>query len=169
MVSILESQRSTIVGLDTLESTLTGLLVQPPSKIHRERLALQHRSAVLLDRIVTNSVNLSETYINRKSERQSEIDLIGGGDSRDIPGAIAEFYGRLAKLKDQHRKYPDLAKRPGTEEDVVDFAELEGIGVVDGRDCESHHLHSLIVAQVGHKQSWIECSPERKVWGGIWI
>jgi splicing factor 3A subunit 3 len=56
-------------------------------------------------------------------DRNREIDQLTGQDSG---GDLAEFYQRLAKVKDYHRKYPDTNNvRVGIDRDV-DFAALEG-------------------------------------------
>jgi splicing factor 3A subunit 3 len=132
-VSYIESQRLAHAQLEAFESALTSILVAPPSKAQRERLANETRASDLLGRIVDRSRDLLEMYEDKDEQRRAEVEALSGGG---VAGAdVTEFYQRLARLKDYHRRYPESASRV-TDVDPVDFAELEGMGVVDGRDCE---------------------------------
>ena len=158
MHSILEQQRSQHVALDLLTSTLTALLASlPGQRTHRERLATAHRASFILDRIADRSNSIRNDFEVTSAERTAELDVIGGrGSSGD---AMKEFYSRLAKLKEVHRKRPLDAGKGGEEEareEAVDYAALEGPGVVEGRDCASRQVHALT------PQSSIDCSAARK-------
>jgi splicing factor 3A subunit 3 len=131
-VSYIESQRLALAQLESFESALTSILVAPLSKAHRERLASETRASDMLDRIVNRSRDLLEMYEDKYEQRRAEVEALSGGG---VAGAdVTEFYQRLANLKDYHRRYPEAASRV-TDVDPVDFAELEGVGIVDGRDC----------------------------------
>jgi splicing factor 3A subunit 3 len=108
---------------DQAEHTLTSLLLSLPSSLidpsqpststnttppklpHRTQLLLSHRASNLLDLVVNNSSSLVDIYKDSKGEFKEEIDVIGG---RGEPGGdLIEFYERLGKLKESHRKYPN--------------------------------------------------------------
>lgn len=134
--SILESQRQSHLALENYEQALTDLLIQPDDsyKIHRERLAAKHRASYILDRLVDRSSELRTVYADAGHQRQDEMGRIASG-------GIAEFYERLASLKEYHRKFPENAAR-GDEDEKVDYSGLVGPGLVDGRDCEpSRYVH----------------------------
>lgn len=146
--SIIETQRAEHAYVDALEAALTDLLAQPPSKLHRDRLTLNHRAANLLDRIVDRSNALVTTYADANHERSDEVDRLGG-NGQGLQGSVTEFYDRLAKVKEHHRRYPEAAKRSALEQEAVNFAELEGAGIVDGRDCEFFSLSiCLLLARI---------------------
>ena len=129
--SSIEVTRASQVALDVMSQALTALLAQLPGlRTHRERLACAHRAAHLLDRIADRSAALRAEYDDQSRFREAEVDSLSTG--------LPEFYQRLSKLKETHRKQPDEARRGGEDEarsDAVDFAALEGPGVVEGRDC----------------------------------
>lgn len=132
--SVIEAQRQTHLALETYEQALTHLLAvsEDNYKLHRERLAAKHQASHLLDRIVDRSSELRLAYkdnVNGSHPRQSEMENIANG-------GIAEFYNRLAALKEYHRKFPENASRVD-EEEKVDYSSLFGAGFVDGRDCKS--------------------------------
>lgn len=131
--SLIESQRQSHLALESYESVLVQLLCVPEDsyKLHRERLAAKHRASHLLDRIVDRSSELRETYSDGSGLRRNEMDSIASG-------GIQEFYDRLAKLKDYHRRFPDNAGRAtaADDEEKVDFSALTTGGLIDGRDCE---------------------------------
>ncbi|GAA5996246.1 SF3a splicing factor complex subunit PRP9 [Rhodotorula paludigena] len=124
--SVIEDARALAEDADLFERTLAALvasLEQSPLPPHRQRLATAHRAADLVDRTVARSDALVHALLPANDDRAREIDaLAGGGD----PGAdLAEFYQRLAKVKDYHRKYPAQGNvRVGADRDV-DFAALE--------------------------------------------
>lgn len=123
--SIIEDSRSLAEDADLFERSLTSLLLslQQPVIPHRDRLATSHRASDLVNRIVHRSDALDYALQPTNEDRNREIDQLTGQDSG---GDLAEFYQRLAKVKDYHRKYPDTNNvRVGIDRDV-DFAALEG-------------------------------------------
>lgn len=128
--SLIESQRQSHLALENYESALVQHLIVPDDsyKLHRERLAAKHRASFLLDRIVDRSSELREVYRDDSGLRKNEMDAVASG-------GISEFYDRLAKLKEYHRKFPENASR-SDEDEKVDFSALTGPGFIDGRDCE---------------------------------
>lgn len=162
--SLIESQRQSHLALENYENALVQLLCVPEDsyKLHRERLAAKHRASHLLDRIVDRSSELREVYSDENGLRKSEMDTIANG-------GIQEFYDRLAKLKDYHRRFPDNAGRGADEEEKVDFSALTTGGLIDGRDCE-HASHKRISTESGAEtcwQSWIVCSRARNTLADI--
>lgn len=139
--SLIESQRASHQQLETFEASLVQLLCIPDDsyKLHRERLGAKHRASYLLDRITDRSSELRETYADKDGLRRTEMDKIASN------GGISEFYDRLAKLKEFHRKYPDSSTRGGEEDEArVDFTPLTGGGAIDGRDCTCYSAPLLI-------------------------
>jgi hypothetical protein len=138
--SLIESQRESHYSLEQHEDALVQLLCVPEEnyRIHRERLQAKHRASYLMDRIVDRSSELRDIYRDESGLRKQEIDDIANG-------GITEFYDRLAKLKDYHRRFPENASR-GEEDDRIDFSGLTGPGFIDGQDCEHHspHLTTLV-------------------------
>ncbi|GAA6012390.1 hypothetical protein JCM11491_004317 [Sporobolomyces phaffii] len=122
--SVIEDSRSLAEDVDLFERSLTSLLLslEQPVIPHRDRLATSHRASDLVGRIVDRSHALDYALEPTNDDRTREIDLLTGHASG---GDLAEFYQRLAKVKDYHRKYPDTANvRVGGDRDV-DFAALE--------------------------------------------
>lgn len=165
--SLIESQRESHYALEQYEDALVQLLCVPEEnyRLHRERLGARHRASYLLDSIADRSSELRDVYTDDNGLRRNEIESIANG-------GIGEFYDRLAKLKDYHRRFPETAAR-GDEDEHVDFSGLTGPGLIDGQDCECLNLFMLremvsIVILINafsrhnaRKQSWIECSQEK--------
>ncbi|GAA5862264.1 hypothetical protein JCM3774_004841 [Rhodotorula dairenensis] len=125
--SVIEDARALAEDADLFDRSLAHLLasLQQPQLAHRDRLATSHRASDLADRIVNRSKALRLALDPSNRDRADEIDALAG--TGDQPGAdLAEFYQRLAKVKDYHRKYPNAAQsvRIGTDR-TVDFAALE--------------------------------------------
>ncbi|BGO89625.1 hypothetical protein NBRC10512_001523 [Rhodotorula toruloides] len=124
--SVIEDARGLAEDADLFERSLTSLLLtlQAPVITHRDRLATTHRASDLLTRIVDRSDALYGSLQPSNEERNREIDALSGGGAQG--GDLAEFYQRLAKVKDYHRKYPTATNvRVGGDREV-DFAALEG-------------------------------------------
>lgn len=128
--SLIESQRESHYALEQYENALVQLLCVPEEnyRLHRERLGAKHRASYLMDRIAERSNELRNVYKDENGLRKHEIEVIE-------KGGITEFYDRLAKLKDYHRRYPENASR-GDEDERVDFSGLTGPGFIDGQDCK---------------------------------
>ncbi|GAA5941003.1 SF3a splicing factor complex subunit PRP9 [Sporobolomyces koalae] len=123
--SIIEDARSLAEDADLYERSLTQLLLslQQPVIPHRDRLATSHRASDLLNRIVHRSDALHYALEPTNEDRTREIDQLTG---QHAGGDLAEFYQRLAKVKDYHRKYPDTNNVRVAGDRDVDFAALEG-------------------------------------------
>ncbi|GAA5978516.1 hypothetical protein JCM10908_004385 [Rhodotorula pacifica] len=124
--SVIEDARALAEDADLFERSLSHLLLslQQPVLPHRDRLATSHRASDLANRIVGRSAALRAALDPNNDDRTREMDALAGNP--DQPGAdLAEFYQRLAKVKDYHRKYPNAQNvRVGTDREV-DFAALE--------------------------------------------
>ena len=106
--SVIEDGRQTAEEMDNFERALALHLTElaAPNLTHRDKLSSAHRAANLVERIVHSSQSLLATLSPQNDERTREIEqLTGGGQGGDL----AEFYQRLAKIKEYHRKYPDAA------------------------------------------------------------
>ncbi|GAA5848627.1 hypothetical protein JCM8547_004578 [Rhodosporidiobolus lusitaniae] len=123
--SVIEDSRALAEDADLFERSLTSLLLslEAPVSTHRDRLATSHRASDLLNRVVARSDALYGSLQPHNEERAREIDALTGGGSG---GDITEFYQRLAKVKDYHRKYPTTANVSISGDRHVDFAALEG-------------------------------------------
>ena len=124
MQSVIEDTRAQHEEVDHLEKELTALLTSVDEhSTHRQRLAAHHRAADLVGRITSRSQSLTHFYLPENDERTREIDALVGGGAEG--GDVQEFYARLGKLKDYHRKYPDVAREIVSSARTVDFAALE--------------------------------------------
>lgn len=129
--SVIEDARALAEDADLYDRELAHLLLalQQPQVPHRNRLATEHRASDLANRIVSRSIALRHALDPTNQDRQDEIDALAGNTkhdaSSDSTADLAEFYQRLAKVKDYHRKYPNAQNvRVGTDRQV-DFAALE--------------------------------------------
>ncbi|KAK4703783.1 splicing factor 3A subunit 3, partial [Phenoliferia sp. Uapishka_3] len=123
--SVIEDGRQTAEEIDIFERALAQHLasLSTPNLTHRDKLSTSHRAANLVDRIVQRTQSLTQSLAPTNEERIVEIDaLTGGGQGGDL----SEFYQRLAKIKEYHRKYPDAANAKVSGDRQVDFAALEG-------------------------------------------
>ncbi|SCV69251.1 BQ2448_2271 [Microbotryum intermedium] len=135
--SIIEDARQQAEDIDHYDRALADLLLQlssPVTLTHRDRLATSHRANDLVQRIVHRSETLLAALDDDNPERQREIDALAGGSDPEPGQDLAEFYARLAKLKEHHRRYPELSAATNTatntnngasSSSVVDFAALE--------------------------------------------
>ncbi|GAA6027072.1 hypothetical protein JCM8097_006089 [Rhodosporidiobolus ruineniae] len=123
--SVIEDSRALAEDADLFERSLTSLLLslEAPVTTHRDRLSTAHRASDLLNRVVSRSDALYGSLQSSNDERTREIDALTGGGSG---GDLAEFYQRLAKVKDYHRKYPTTANVAVGGDRDVDFGALEG-------------------------------------------
>jgi splicing factor 3A subunit 3 len=102
MDSVIEVQRQTHEDLERFEKALTTLLAKPQPS-HREKLRNGHNASQVLDRITARAVTLDSLYRNDE-RRQNEIHSISAPAQQND---LSEFYARLAKIEEHHRKYPD--------------------------------------------------------------
>ncbi|BGP37965.1 Pre-mRNA-splicing factor sap61 [Rhodotorula kratochvilovae] len=123
--SVIEDARALAEDQDLFDRELAGLLLslQAPVLPHRDKLATAHRAADLANRIVGRSAALHHALQPDNEERIREIDQLAGGG--DHGADLAEFYQRLAKVKDYHRKYPAQGTVRVAGDRSVDFAALE--------------------------------------------
>ncbi|KDN53446.1 hypothetical protein K437DRAFT_253142 [Tilletiaria anomala UBC 951] len=122
--SIFEVARATHEEIERYEQAAVDLLMSSSSSStlgHKEHLKRDHKISELLDRIVSRKQYLKELYADVNGERTRELEQLS---STTISGAVdpfGEFYKRLNRIKDYHRKYPQAAP----ETFVVDFTSLE--------------------------------------------
>ncbi|GAA5912460.1 hypothetical protein JCM6882_005519 [Rhodosporidiobolus microsporus] len=123
--SVVEDSRALAEDADLFERSLTSLLLslEAPVSTHRDRLSTSHRASDILNRVVARSDALYGSLQPSNDERTREIEALTGGGAG---GDLAEFYQRLAKVKDYHRKYPTTANVAVSGDRDVDFAALEG-------------------------------------------
>ncbi|KAG0239435.1 hypothetical protein B0O80DRAFT_408802 [Mortierella sp. GBAus27b] len=105
MDSILETQRRLHEEIDRLEQAVVDQSMLNP-KNHKERLLQEHTIDGYLDRITARSKDLQVLYKDEDGSRSKEMDAISGSNE------FGEFYDRLKKIKDYHRKYPNEAVEP---------------------------------------------------------
>ena len=116
MDSIFELQRQNHEEIERFQRALTDLLSQNPPT-HRESLSNQHKAAQILDRIRNRFIELDKQYEDQTSRKQ-ELEYLSGTTQQDD---LSQFYARLVKIRDHHRKYPDS---------VADGFELELAGLL---------------------------------------
>ncbi|MCO5611361.1 hypothetical protein L7F22_065614 [Adiantum nelumboides] len=118
--SIFEVARQTHEEVERYEQAVADVLGSSAAG-HKEQLKRAHQASDLLDRIVSRSAFLDNFYRDVAGERAREMEAIGPSSSDD---AMSEFYDRLAKVKDYHKRYP------GASADAfqVDFSALEATG-----------------------------------------
>lgn len=119
MDSVIELQRQTHEELERFQSALVSLLVEKPPA-HKESLILQHSASKLLDRIEGRAQALTGHYLD-EGTRQTEIEYLSAPQK---PDDLSQFYSRLVKIRDHHRKYPDS---------VADGFEIELRGILEPR------------------------------------
>lgn len=143
--SIIEDSRQISEDLDLFESNLTKLLLNLDDEksktstiTHRNKLIILHKSNDLINRIVNSSQLLKVSNSLENEERLREIDALtgnsGGGSiinqqqqtTTTTGSDLSEFYQRLGKVKEYHRKYPEVASNTIKSSKEVDFTALEG-------------------------------------------
>lgn len=156
MNSVIEDSRQIAEDVDFYEKELTKLLSSKPVT-HRDKLATHHKASDLLSRISSKSAVLLDSFLPGTlpyEEKEREVLALTGGTTTGTPD-LTEFYKRLAKVKEYHRKYPDVASQStASGQRIVDFAALtagdedwldrkftgeEGLG----RYLDLHELHEV--------------------------
>ncbi|MBW0481765.1 hypothetical protein O181_021480 [Austropuccinia psidii MF-1] len=127
--SMLEDMRATHQDLDRLSSHLTALLLPGAPRSHRDRLVQAHRANYLAELVTLRAGSLLDYYTDQDGERATEIEQL----SNNSGGELAEFYSRLGRLNDFHRKYPNQPLIDIAPPLAFDWSGLEG-ELVDGRD-----------------------------------
>ncbi|KAG0031254.1 hypothetical protein BGZ81_001543 [Podila clonocystis] len=105
MDSILETQRRQHEEVDRLEQAIVDQFMLNP-KTHKERLLQEHTVAGYLDRISGRSKELEVLYRDEDESRKKEMEAMSGSNE------FGEFYERLKKIKEHHRKYPNDTVEP---------------------------------------------------------
>ncbi|KAF8977477.1 hypothetical protein BGZ46_007345 [Entomortierella lignicola] len=105
MDSVLDTQRRLHEEVDRLEQAIVDQFMLNP-KTHKERLLQEHTVDGYLDRISSRSKDLQVLYKDEDGSRKKEMDAISGSNE------FGEFYNRLKKIKDHHRKYPNEVVEP---------------------------------------------------------
>ncbi|KAF9967781.1 hypothetical protein BGZ70_008259 [Mortierella alpina] len=100
-----KTQRRLHEETDRLEQAIVDQFMLNP-KTHKERLLQEHTVDGYLDRISARSKDLQGLYQDEDGSRKKEMDAISGANE------FGEFYNRLKKIKDHHRKYPNEAVEP---------------------------------------------------------
>lgn len=137
MQSLIETQRSGHQRYAHLNASLVTTLASAPAanvSTHRDRLNHNHRASHLLNKVTDTAKDLSLSYDDHVA-RMQEIEALAGSGVKG--NDVAEFYTRLATLKDWHRRHPQPAIAANSSEEPdfgQDWAELEGSGVTDGKD-----------------------------------
>lgn len=116
MDSIIEYQRQNHEEIERFQSEIINLLATP-AKNNKEELSNQHRAAQILERIQGRYSTLDGQYKDTEA-RENEAELLASATQQDD---LTQFYARLVKIKDHHRKYPDQ---------VVDGFQLELDGIL---------------------------------------
>ncbi|SCZ97391.1 BZ3500_MvSof-1268-A1-R1_Chr4-2g07183 [Microbotryum saponariae] len=132
--SIIEDARQQAEDIDHYDRALADLLLQlssPVTLTHRDRLATSHRANDLVQRIVHRSETLLTVLDEANPERQREIDALAGGTDPEPGQDLAEFYSRLAKLKEHHRKYPERSATTTTNTPATNPNRASSSGIVD--------------------------------------
>ena len=117
MDSIIENQRQNHEEIERFQSSLIDLLASPV-KTHKEELSNHHRAAQILDRIQGRYRSLHSQYKDQQA-RDKELELLSANTQQDD---LSQFYARLVKIKDHHRKYPGA---------VIDGFQLELDGILE--------------------------------------
>ena len=114
--TIIEEQRQCHEELERLQDALVAEKLHKTAS-HREHINSEHRAFVLYERLQQCTTNLISNYDDKDGIRKREIDQIGG------PNEFQEFYNRLRKLKDYHKKHSNEIASPM----VMEFLELKNL------------------------------------------
>ncbi|KAG0274945.1 Splicing factor 3A subunit 3 [Linnemannia exigua] len=143
MDSVLETQRRLHEEIDRLEQAVVDQFMLNPKTL-KERLLQEHTVDGFLDRISGRSTDLSALYKDEDESRKKEMETISGANE------FGEFYNRLKKIKDHHRKYPNEAVEPmemefmdqqPTEEKMNALDDMFSGEEAGGRYLDLHEVH----------------------------
>lgn len=107
-----EVERYTQAAVDAVASSSS-------SDVGKEKLRRQHQISNVLDRVVYRNAYLHGFYNDVLGDNQREIEAIGGQEN-----GMKEFYHRLNKIREYHKKYPDATPEAFS----IDLDELDGVG-----------------------------------------
>ena len=118
---------------------------------HRENINSQHRAYYLYERLQHCSSELLKNYNDKDGVKKREVDQLGG------PNEFQEFYNRLRKIKDHHKKYTNEVaapmivefmelkhqrENPDEQEEWVEFTDEEGYGkYLDLHECYEQFIN----------------------------
>ncbi|KAG0003836.1 hypothetical protein BGZ80_005727, partial [Entomortierella chlamydospora] len=137
------TQRRLHEEIDRLEQAIVDQFMLNP-KTHKERLLQEHTVDGYLDRISARSKDLQVLYKDEDGSRKKEMDAISGTNE------FGEFYNRLKKVKDHHRRYPNEAVEPmelefmdqqPTEAKMEALDEMFSGEEAGGRYLDLHEIH----------------------------
>ena len=103
--SVVEVARQTHEEIERFLQAATDLVSSTSSTASSSTLRKEHQTSRMLDAIVSRNYSLYSYYSDAGGDMQDELRKLNeevGADS------LAEFYHRLAKLKDYHKKYPNV-------------------------------------------------------------
>lgn len=128
--SIFEVTRQTHEEIERYTQAAVELLAGSTSTGSKDSLRRQHQTSAILDRIVSRYSTLHNLYSDTTddSKRESETLATSAG-----PGGMDEFYARLGKVRDYHKKYPNATPDVFT----VDLSRLNEVGPTAGVDPET--------------------------------
>ncbi|KAF9896837.1 hypothetical protein BX616_006666, partial [Lobosporangium transversale] len=141
------TQRRLHEEIDRLEQAIVDQFMLNP-KTHKERLLQEHTVDGYLDRISARSRDLQIIYKDEDGNRKKEMDAISGANE------FGEFYDRLKKIKDYHRKYPNEAVEPmelefldqqPTEAKLDALDEMFSGEEAVGRYLDLHEVHDIFL------------------------
>ncbi|KAJ2805627.1 Pre-mRNA-splicing factor sap61, partial [Coemansia guatemalensis] len=104
MDSIVEQQRQSHEDIERLELAVVDLMLQNLNK-HRYRLIREHKINELLEQIQDRSKLLNDLEADASGLRTSEATAMAERN-------FDEFYDRLGKISEYHRRNPDLSVQP---------------------------------------------------------
>ena len=91
---------------------------------HKDKLKRAHKASDLLDRVASRYQYLDRFYADEHADRQRELDSLSSSRNAATDDAFAEFYQRLARIREYHDKYPGALP----DNFSVDFTALESGG-----------------------------------------
>lgn len=124
MDSVFEVHRQTHEEIERFERALYTLLSRPQTH-HQTRLQNEHKASQILDRVSSRVTALNRLYDDQDA-RTNEATSLSAPNRDGIE--LSEFYARLGKIEEHHRKYPDAGAADGFELELA--ALLDGPGGV---------------------------------------
>ncbi|KAH8918059.1 hypothetical protein BT69DRAFT_1212906 [Atractiella rhizophila] len=126
-LSIVDQTLLLHLSLDTIEQTATNLLISLPEagtqltkRQQKSALTSAHKVSQLINLMGAQSSQLHQLYQDPQGLMKDEIFRLGGQGVAG--GDLGEFYERLGKLKEYHRRYPNAPssfEQPQTDDELV--------------------------------------------------
>ena len=126
METIIEQQRRLHEEIERLELIGSKILAKQP-RIHKEKLAMEHKLRDVLNRIQSASQQLLNLYEDKDNLRKEEIDAFSP------PNEFDEFYRRLKAIEEHDRKFP------GTSAESLEL----GLSGLEDTEAEQQKLEPL--------------------------